>query len=372
MVKEQRNSNFELLRIVSMVLIILYHIIYHGHVIELCATEELKNLFKIIEILTLVHVNSFVLLSGYYQWNKRFKQSKVWKIINASWFYRVIIVFIFMTLGLISIDKLTLFKDIFPLEFANNWFIKYYILLYLISPLLNAAIKTMSQKTHKRILLILFIMFCFMPWITRSQTFDNNGYTLYQFIYLYLIGGYLNKYNSFENSTIGQKSNLIKRSVLITIISVCVLSNFLLYHFSFKYTGPNAFLNDLILNIQISHLSYNNPFVLIQSIAYFLLFSTFKFKNRFINGVAALTIGVYLIHDNNYIRSYIYTWLNVNNTLVTSFTSLLWFILLALIIFIMCAIIEFIRQKLFLFIYNRKLSIKLRNSYYHLLDRLNI
>lgn len=372
MKKIERNSGFELMRIVSMLLIILYHIIYHGNVIGLCTTENLKNIFKIIEIIAMVHVNSFVLLSGYYQCNNLFKQTKVWKIINASWFYRIVIVFLFINLNLISIDKLTLFKDIFPLDIAHNWFIKYYVLLYLISPLLNASIKTISQKTYKRLLIILFITFSFLPWITRSQTFDNNGYTLYQFIHLYLIGGYLKKYNVAENLIFMKKSNLFKRLILFIIIGICVLLNFSIYQLSSKYTGANSFINELVVNIQTSHLSYNNPFILIQSISYFLLFSTFKFKNRFINSIAALTIGIYLIHDNNYVRSYLYTWLNVNSTLVTSFTTILWLIFLAVGIFIVCAIIEFIRQKIFLFIYNRKTSTKLRNNYYKLLDKLNI
>lgn len=87
MIKPERNSNFELMRIISILLIILYHIIFHGNVIQLCTTQTLKFVFKIIEVATLVHVSSFVLLTGYYQSTSQFKQAKLWKITNASWFY---------------------------------------------------------------------------------------------------------------------------------------------------------------------------------------------------------------------------------------------------------------------------------------------
>lgn len=67
MSKKIRNSNFELMRIISMFLIVLYHTIYHGHIIQNSTTLFLKTFFLILEIITIVHVNSFVLVSGYYR-----------------------------------------------------------------------------------------------------------------------------------------------------------------------------------------------------------------------------------------------------------------------------------------------------------------
>lgn len=210
----------------------------------------MKNLFKIIEIATLVHVSSFVLLTGYYQSTSKFKQSKVWKILNASWFYRTVIVILFITMNIISVDKLTIFKNFFPLEIYHYWFIETYILLYLIIPLLNAGIKAMDKQTYKRIIITLFIVFCVLPWITNFQTFSNNGYTLYQFIYLYLIGGYLRKYPILDSCFFNKKSNLFKRSTLLFIMLICVALNYLVYQLSFEYTGANSLINEVIKNIQ--------------------------------------------------------------------------------------------------------------------------
>lgn len=275
-------------------------------------------------------------------------------------------------MNIISLDKLSLFKNLFPLEIYHYWFIEIYILLYLISPLLNASIKSMSKKTYKRIILILFVVFCIIPWVTNFQTFENNGYTLYQFIYLYLIGGYLRKYPIINSYFFKEKSNSFKRFTLLLIILICVSLNCLIYYLSFKYTGTNLLITDFIKNIQTNLLFYSNPFVVIQSVAYFLLFSTFRFKNKIINAISALTIGIYLIHDNNYVRANIYTWLNINNTPIMCFTDIIKILISTFIIFLICAIIEFIRQKIFLFIYNRKISAIIRNKYYTLLNKLNI
>ena len=68
-----RNSNYELMRIVSMFLIVLYHVIYHGQVLQNCHNEGAKIILELLEFFTLVHVNSFILVSGYFQSTSRFK-----------------------------------------------------------------------------------------------------------------------------------------------------------------------------------------------------------------------------------------------------------------------------------------------------------
>ena len=62
MKKGVRQSNFELMRIVSMLFIIIWHIIVHGGIIN--CTGTLKLVIDFIYLFTVVHVNSFVLLTG--------------------------------------------------------------------------------------------------------------------------------------------------------------------------------------------------------------------------------------------------------------------------------------------------------------------
>ena len=61
--KKERDSNFELMRIISMFMIVLWHIIIHGKLIYM--TEEATNLiYNLLLCLFVVHVNSFVLVTG--------------------------------------------------------------------------------------------------------------------------------------------------------------------------------------------------------------------------------------------------------------------------------------------------------------------
>ena len=92
---DKRNSNFELMRIVSMLLIVLSHVIGHGKVIEnTFAARGIQEIFIFLKMLTLVHVNSFIILSGYYQSTSTFKQKQIWNLITKVVFYEISIMFL--------------------------------------------------------------------------------------------------------------------------------------------------------------------------------------------------------------------------------------------------------------------------------------
>ena len=66
--------NFELMRIISMLMIVLWHIIIHGGFDNV--VDNYGRLFDIILAIIIVHVNSFVIfviLMGFFQYKKKFK-----------------------------------------------------------------------------------------------------------------------------------------------------------------------------------------------------------------------------------------------------------------------------------------------------------
>ena len=76
---KERQSNYELMRIVSMFLIVIYHILIHGNVFD--NTEGgLHFIFAFLICITLVHVNSFILVTGYFNYNKDFKWNKFFSV----------------------------------------------------------------------------------------------------------------------------------------------------------------------------------------------------------------------------------------------------------------------------------------------------
>lgn len=352
MKKLVRNSNFELMRIVSMFLIVLYHTIYHGYIIQNSTTSFLKIFFLILEIITIVHVNSFVLVSGYYQSESQFKLKKIIKLFLLNLFYSIVFMIIFSSFHIFEISKFSIIKGLLFLNINEYWFIKIYLLLFCLSPFLNIIIKNINKQNYKLLIILLIIFFSIIPTFSGQEILNNNGYTLSQFILLYFIGGFLKKYPiNFKD----RKKNV--RFVLIIIFMCCVMFNFGLLFLANKINCKNELVAYICNNINISYLSYSNPIILIQSIVYFLFFMTFDFQSKIINKISSLVLGVYFIHDNVYVRAWIYKFLKIDNGLIYSRRYILYYFLIAILIYIFCLIIEYMRKS----IVDVSLSIKKKN-----------
>ena len=370
--KTLKQTNFELLRIISMLLIIIYHFIYHGKIIEHCTNEGLVLVFTLLEFFTIMHVNCFVLITGYFQSKTKFKQSKVWYLINASTFYRIIIAIVLTVFGYLSLSKVELLKEFFILNIDQYWFIKVYLFLYCLSPFLNKFIASLDKKYYQKLLLVLFVLFSLIPYFTGNQAFDNTGYTLYNFIFLYFIGAYLRKYPISKSYLFRRCSKNLLRIILAFIFICCIINNYLISRTSMSLLNANSLINEVASNFINMSIKYSNPLVIIQAISFFLLFETFTIKSKIINRIAKLTLGVYMIHDNKYLRNILYEVLAININPVTSYSFVFYVIIVALGTFLACALIEYIRQIIFKFIYNRKVAVKIRGKYYGWLNSLKI
>lgn len=350
--KKIRESNYELLRIVAMFFIIVWHIIINGNI--LANTKNSDYLYILVNILALffiVHVNIFMLITGYYQSKSKFKLKKLIVLLLEIWFYNFFINTFLALSGVVSYTKVEYLKQIMFYNTSSYWYIQCYIIIYLISPYLNKLIEFCSRKELKRLIIILLLVFSIIPFFTFDLFYTATGSTLEQYILLYFLGAYIRKYDL--NKVFLEKFNLTqKRMIYITVYLIAWIINSLLFTISFKcFDSNNGLISFVSYFLQFSKFYYSTPIVLIQTLSLFLLFGTFTFKSKFINMISKLTLGVYFIHESFYIRKNIYIFLGIDSTFIIYSRSIILKILLtACFIYIMSLIIEFIRTKIFDFL----------------------
>lgn len=366
-----RNSNFELMRIISMLMIIFWHIMIHGGV-HIYDNGTLKIVLTFIQSFICIHVNSFILVTGYFHSESRFRLSKLIKLNNQVWFYKSTIFLVFLLIGFISLDCISLIKALSPITHYDYWFMSLYMFLYLLSPVLNIVINNLSKKNYKMLLLLLFSMFSILPFITNQSIYKNSiGYSLLQFVILYFFGAYFRKYKIEESYHFKIFSHNSQKLILLIIYFslAIILSLSVVASTEFMRYGPiTKYIGEIIYNMRDC---YNNPFIMIESICYFLFFSLLNIKSKCINKISANTLGVYLIHDNSYIRTKIYSLLGFK--CISYNTSIIIKMLLStVIIFVICYLIECIRKIVFNFIYNRKISFKIRERFKEFIFSLGI
>lgn len=311
MLKEQRLSNFDLLKTISMLFIVLGHVILHSGILN-NTSGMIHNILEIIFFTLCVHVNIFILITGYFQIDREFKWKKIVNLISKVIFYKIVISLILYFFFPFDISLKKLLIELIPFNLESYWFIANYILLYLLSPYLNMIINKLSTKELTKYILILILCFSLLPFLSLSLFTNNNGYTLYQFILMYSIGAFIKKENMVEKI----KNIKLKRLKLFLVFILCIVMNYGIFKFVqyLSIKNNNFFFNNLYTMIYEHKLNYNNIFLIIQSISLFLLFSTFNIKNKLISYISSSTLAVYIIHENPFMRQNIYRFFGFNNT----------------------------------------------------------
>ncbi len=333
--KKVRESNFELLRIVSMFGIILHHLATHSGVLSRLAINCNRCVTVFINMFGKMGVVCFILISGYFMVNSKFKIKKLISLYVEMMFYSIVIFLIFLKLNLIDYSDDFLKKTLYPVTSETYWFMGSYILLYIISPLLNKIINKSTKSQFQKIIVVFVIIFSIIPFIMRYEigTILELGY----FSCIYFIGAYIRKYDVQIDRKILIKGLLIILAVLVSITFYC----------AFRATR-----NPILILWMFYFEELHCVFVLFLAIFIFLIFRTIKLKSAVINLLAENCFAVYLLHDNFFVRNII--WKDVFHIKelyqMNPIIYILSIILIPFIIYIVGISIEALRRKLFGFI----------------------
>lgn len=192
--KKQRDSNIELLRLIAMFLVLIVHADFfslgapsHEETLSAPLNAFARYFF---ESLSIVCVNIFILISGWFS----IKPSKksFCNFIFQCIFFLIGIYVLMLILGLTSLSVKGVAGCLVLLKW--NWFIKAYIGLYIISPILNSFVETIDRKTFERTLLSFFVFQTIYAWISGAAVFFEDGYSTMSFIGLYLLARYIHIY----------------------------------------------------------------------------------------------------------------------------------------------------------------------------------
>ena len=274
---KERDSNFELLRIVAMMLVLLVHANYFslGDVTrdEIISTPWTAFVRMFCEHLCIVSVNLFVLISGWF--GIRPTAKKV-----ASLLFQVLFIGGVVVVACKCADVTIRFAEIRRLLFfgSNYWFVPSYLILFAISPMLNMFCEHASKRDFATLLISYFVLEALFGWITDDYGHYIGGYSALSFIGLYLLAQYIRRYGVERFKSWKWWHFLLIYLLLVTLNSV--LAYILLYVKGRAYWA----------------IMYSSMFVIASSVSLLLLFSKLHFKSNFINWIASSAFAIYLFH----------------------------------------------------------------------------
>ena len=327
--KNTRNSSVELLRIIAILFIVLSHSSAHGGF--LYDNSNYNNIILAWLSLGNLGVDIFVMITGYFSYKRVLKKDHFIKLLSQVYFYSILCFFI----AFIFIKSFTLKELItvfFPTIFTEYWFFTAYFVLMLLSPYINMLIEKTSRKQFLHCIALMIIMWIIIPTFTTQNMY---GSELPQFLMLYLFGAYFKKYpdNIFKNSIFRRVVTGLSFILLYTSSVVFYILGNMIPFFACKESFFFGRTSLLVIGCAVG------------------LFSLAVYKkayvNKFINIIGGCTFGVYLFHDNPFIRKLLWLEWLPNFKLYDSIYLPIALILSSVFVFIVCILIDYVRQRLF-------------------------
>lgn len=351
---KNRNYGVDLLRIVSMYMVVILHILGNGGVLRNLEVLSL-NFFGawLLEISCYCAVNCYALITGYVMVDSKFKYKKIFNLWLDVLFLRLFLTFVMNCIYPDLVGKMDFFYSCFNIIYNSYWYFSAYFILYFFIPYINKLISVLDKNLYKRLILTIVCLMSFINLVSDSFALSG-GYSFIWLMALYFIGGYIKKYNIGVN---------IKKKYFLLGIIFFVLMTFGVTMFFMKY--PNLTFKLFGEGILVNYTSFT---ILGIAVGLLLIFSRLNISNkyfrRFIRRLAPATFGVYIIHEHSVVKKIFMT---DQFSFISSYNwySIIFMVLFfAFLIYMICSYMEMFRKYIF-----KKLNLYIISDYIYSIVR---
>ena len=324
-----RNYGVDALRIYSMCMIVVLHILSQGGILEKINGGG-YYLVWLLEILAYCATDCYALISGYIRKSsKKYNYQKIGMMWLKVVFYSFGITFLFFLIHREKVSTRDMIESVFPIASNQYWYFTAYVGMFFLIPVLEFLIEKLTKRECTMTVMVLIVVFS--VYGTFSKIFGDpfllgDGYSVAWLCILYFLGAWMKKYNVLER---------LNRKIAV----IGIMASTLFVWGCFCWVPLGGLL-----------VSYISPFILLNAVLFLSIFSRIEigsFLKKVIAWFAPATFGVYLIHCqkvvfNEYLKNS-FTWVTKLNVVLIPITVLL----AATIIFLVCTIIEKIRIVMF-------------------------
>ncbi|GKS82317.1 hypothetical protein LPAF129_20030 [Ligilactobacillus pabuli] len=318
MSSKMRDSRFELLRLVAILMVVLSHFSLYGQRFRLQMNPSFLTRIGTDLFMPYgkVGVSLFVLITGYFLGLKKigmffaFKQG--WKIWTETIFY-TLISFICFTIFEKGFNISLFVKSVVPVTTGLYWFVTMYVILIFLLPFINTTLGNLSKENFKLLIYVLLVINSMIPILSLNYEFMLST--------PYLIGAYIRKYG------INIKHKLLYLCVVL-----------LLFHFLV-----------MVLNIYDHGWAITNGIlpIVVATLIFLFVVEMKPFESKFINKLATTSFAGYLVTEYPPVRNLLWKIIgfeNVHNSFLADLYGLL-----AIIVFLYVGvfIVDVFRQEIF-------------------------
>lgn len=334
---KKRQVNFEVLRILCMYMIVVGHCLFHGRVTAKLGYGTMNYLASfLIQSFSVVHVNCFVMIAGYFSIDREFKAQRLVKFWRQVVFYSVLICLLYGCVagaaGTDGIHRMDVVHALLPISSATYWFASVYMGLVLLVPFAGMLALRLTKRQYQYLLILLAVFFSINHMIFRVNAYGAyQGRELPWFLFLAFLAGYVKLHTKQERKYFwyGLAGYIVCSLGVLASVYVSV-------ELHLEETG--YFLN------------YNSPLALLATLSLFICVKNMSWRETKLDSlilkVAGAIFGVYLIHDNYLIRYVVWDTFRASKVARTHW-AVIYAVCIAVLVYVACTCLELLRQRLF-------------------------
>lgn len=300
--RKKRQPNFEVMRVIAMLSIVMFHALTHGshdfgteeQYLHFSAEKWGVLNFAVSEVLLAfvsMAVDLYVLTTGYFLCTSTRMQ---WQKILVVWL-QVFVYSLLIGLAFNGVSDLTALKQaLLPVKYNSYWFATQYLALLALAPFLAIIVNRLERRAFVVLLVVMYLMQLDLFGLPYGFLWgDGHGGKLWLFVTLFFTGGYIRKFPLGRLSSVGFSAKVFLAAF------IAVLLYYTVRDIMPVLTAGTTFYQRI-------GSSPNHSFSFILATLFFILIKNVELKDsrlvRSIVAIAPYTFGVYLLHDNPYVR----------------------------------------------------------------------
>lgn len=344
-----RNYGIDILRIISMYMIVTEHVIGQGGLL-VRNPNQLSAYYATwaVETACFCAVNCYGLISGYVGVYSRFRPGRILELWLQVFFYTSLIYLAAMLLhpewlasaSAEKADSLVL-KCFLPVSWNTYWYFSCYFVLSFFMPFINRMVKALSERECSILFTVSFLLMCGLTLIPRNYDIDVltliGGYSFVWLAVLYVCGACLRR---MDFRRLKSRWYILIYAVMIFISWIYKI---LMENYTRKTLGTAKYGRMLT--------RYTAPTIFLAAVCLLLALEQVKIKSRAaitaIKWIAAGTFSVYIIHAHPIIWNYVLKgafkrFLKLPGVQIVP--AILW---TGLWIFVLCSLMDVVRRGFF-------------------------
>lgn len=258
--KQVRNYGIDLLKIFSMVMVCLMHVIIRGGLFS--RYEPGTPNFLVAQILlgiSFCAVDCFAMATGYVCVVSRHRYSRIVPLWLTVIFYGIVITSLFTIISPSLVTPTIWIWSLLPVMSRTYWYFTAYVVLFFLIPLINKGFSQMKVGESRVMLIALFFLMSVGTMVMKRYDPSSDPFLLtdgchpFWIVYMYLVGAHIQLFGrGFAHS------RLVAFLVFILCTTVMVLTGWFMAESPlYKYTSPTVVLQAASVLVLFAHTNFS-------------------------------------------------------------------------------------------------------------------